>query len=85
MLTLLLLLLSLVLTTKFHGELLGFENLYIIDGSKDPRCISLLRFARDTLGANVLFSTANLKELERLLSQIGNDVGPSSDFILKDG
>jgi len=80
---LLLLLLSLVLTTKFHGELLGFENLYIIDGSKDPRCISFLRYARDTLGANVLFSTANLNELRLMLGQIGNDIGPSSDFILK--
>jgi len=63
--------------------LLGFENLYIIDGSKDPQCISFLRYARDTLGANVLFSTANLNELVPLLTQIGTTIGPSSDFILK--
>jgi hypothetical protein len=77
------LLLSVVLTTKFHGELLGFENLYIIDGSNDPRCISFLRYARDTLGANVLFSAANLNQLVHLLNQIRKNIGPSSDFILK--
>jgi hypothetical protein len=31
----------------------------------------------------VLFSTANLNQLAGLLSQIGNIIGPSSDFIIK--
>jgi len=69
--------------TLFHGELLGFENLYIIDGSKDPRCISFLRYARVILGVNVIFSDANLNELESIMSQIGKEIGGSSDYIIK--
>ena len=69
--------------TLFHGELVGFENLYIIDGSKDTRCISFLVYARDILGANVIFSHANLNELQALMSQIAAQIAGSSDFILK--
>jgi len=67
----------------YHGKLLGYQNLYIIDSSTDTRCTSFLRYARDILGANVLFSNANLNELESLLTDIGQKVSGSSDFILK--
>ena len=67
----------------YHGEIIGFENLYIIDGSTNPRCISFLRYARDILGANVLFSNANLNELESLMTRVASDISGSSDFIMK--
>lgn len=40
----------------YHGQLLGFENLYVIDASTNPKCFSFLRYARDVLGANILFN-----------------------------
>eukprot|EP00957_Ditylum_brightwellii_P208925 15359552-Ditylum_brightwellii.AAC.1 len=67
----------------YHGELLGYENLYIIDSSTNTHCISFLRYARDVLGANVLFSDTNLNEVEALLTEIGRKISGSSDFILK--
>jgi len=69
--------------SQYHGRLLGFENLYILDGSTDVRCASFLRYARDSLGANVLFSDANLNQLESIMTKIGKDIGGSSDLIMK--
>lgn len=67
----------------YHGKLLGFEHLYIIDGSTDEKCVSFLKQARDELGVNVIFSKAGLNDLDKYLSQLGRDLGPSSDVILK--
>ena len=69
--------------SQYHGNLLGFENLYILDSSTDTRCISFLRYARDSLGVNVLFTDANLNQLESIMTKIGKDIGGSSDLILK--
>lgn len=63
--------------------MLGFENLYIVDGSTDARCVSFLRYARDILGANVLFSKANLNEMEYYLTIIAKNISGSSDLIIK--
>jgi len=67
----------------YHGEIIGFENLYILDSSGHPSCISFLRYARDTLGANVIFSNANLNELENVMTDIGEALSGSADFIMK--
>ncbi|KAL3913144.1 MAG: hypothetical protein SGARI_000802, partial [Bacillariaceae sp.] len=67
----------------YHGSLLGFDKLYIIDSSTDSRCISFLRYARDILGANVLFKDANLNKLEGVMSKIASNIAQSADFILK--
>jgi len=67
----------------YHGHLLGFEHLYIVDSSTNPKCISFLRYARDVLGANVIFSDADLNELEGVLTRIGGHASGSSDFIIK--
>mmetsp|Transcript_24210 Transcript_24210/g.52992 ORF Transcript_24210/g.52992 Transcript_24210/m.52992 type:complete len:405 (-) Transcript_24210:541-1755(-) len=69
--------------TKYHGDLIGFQNLYILDGSTDTRCISFLRYARDVLGANVIYSTANMNELDRVITRIATNIAGSSDFLLK--
>lgn len=69
--------------SQYHGHLLGFENLYILDSSTDTGCISFLRYARDSLGVNVLFTDANLNQLESIMTKIGKDIGGSSDLILK--
>ena len=69
--------------TVYHGELLGFENLYIIDDSSDPRCTSFLRHARDHWGTNVIFSTADLNYLASEMSSIGEQIQGSSDLTMK--
>ena len=69
--------------SQYHGNLLGFENLYILDSSTDTRCISFLRYARDSLGVNVLFTDVNLNQLESITTKIGKDICGSSDLILK--
>jgi len=67
----------------YHGHLLGFENLYILDGSTDPRCTSFLVYARDQLGVNVIFSPATLNDLDYEMSMIGVRLAGSSDLIAK--
>uniref|UniRef100_A0A7S4ENK5 Uncharacterized protein n=1 Tax=Pseudo-nitzschia australis TaxID=44445 RepID=A0A7S4ENK5_9STRA len=67
----------------YHGDLIGFENIYIIDASTDSRCISFLRYARDILGANVIFSNLELNEISVLMNEIANNIAGSSDFIMK--
>ena len=70
-------------SVQYHGYLIGFENLYIIDSSTDSRCLSFLRYARDHLGANVMFGDINLNELERVMDSIGENIAGSSDVFLK--
>lgn len=67
----------------YHGNLIGFHNLYIIDSSTDPAAISFLRSARDLYGANVLFLDIDLNQLTSVMTKIGAEVSGSSDFILK--
>ncbi|CAJ1934919.1 unnamed protein product [Cylindrotheca closterium] len=67
----------------YHGLLLGFENVYIIDGSTNPKCISYLHYARDILGANVIFTDANLNKLSILLTALGKQIAGSSDYVMK--
>lgn len=69
--------------TLYHGKLVGFENLYIVDGSTDPQSISFLAQARDHLGVNVIFTSAGLNQFERILGQLGSQISKASDFILK--
>lgn len=70
-------------SVQYHGHVIGFENLYIVDSSTDSRCLSFLRYARDHLGANVMFGDINLNELEGVLSSIGENIAGSSDVFLK--
>jgi hypothetical protein len=67
----------------YHGELIGFDNLYILDGSREDRSISFLVYARDHLGVNVMVTPANLNELEKELTDVASVVRGASDFIIK--
>ena len=69
--------------TLYHGEMIGFENLYILDGSTDSNCIAFLTRARDEWGANVVFSKANLSTIMDLLDTVFRLLTPSSDMLLK--
>ena len=69
--------------TLYHGEIVGFENLYILDGSDDPVCIEFLMRARDDWGANVVFTKANLNQLNDLVDVVFGDIAASSDIMMK--
>ena len=69
--------------TMYHGKLVGFHNLYIIDGSTDDHCTWFLLHARDSLGVNVIFSPADLNEIEKELNVVMGSVAGSSDFMIK--
>lgn len=70
-------------TLQYHGYLVGFDNLYILDGSSKPECTAFLRFARDLLGANVIFTKTNLNQLESVMTSIAKDIAGASDYIIK--
>jgi hypothetical protein len=67
----------------YHGELVGFENLYVLDGSTEENSIAFLKYVRDHYGVNVLFSSANLNHLEEQLILVGQEISKASDFVIK--
>jgi len=68
----------------YHGRMLGFVNLYVIDGSTDARCVEFLqKQARDEWGVNVIFSQANLNHLSTILTQVAHTLAPTADVIIK--
>jgi len=69
--------------TKYHGTLFGFENLYILDGSDDENSITYLKHARDTLGVNVIFSTANLNQVISGINSMMTNLAAASDVMIK--
>jgi len=67
----------------YHGSLVGFENIYIVDGSDGLKTINYLAHVRDHYGVNAIFSSANLNEVEAQLSRVGREISKASDFIIK--
>eukprot|EP00536_Pseudo-nitzschia_multiseries_P012904 jgi/Psemu1/244951/estExt_Genewise1.C_5170001 len=67
----------------YHGQLVGFEHLYIVDASTDVRCTSFLKYSRDVLGVNVIFSKANLNTVQNVFNEMANNFAGSADFALK--
>lgn len=68
---------------RYHGKLFGFENLYIIDGSDDEDTITYLKHARDSLGVNIIFSTANLNGVETTINLMMTNLAGASDLLIK--
>ena len=67
----------------YHGALVGFQNLYIIDGSTDRESISFLAHVRDHYGVSVIFSKATLTQIPSVLTEIARALAHSCDFIIK--
>jgi Glycosyl transferase family 2 len=67
----------------YHGELVGFEHLHVLDGSSDPRSLEFLRYARDYLGANVIFTSTNLEGLAAEMSYLALRLASSGDYVIK--
>ena len=72
-----------VFSSQYHGHVIGFKNLYIIDSSTETRCVAFLRYARDHLGVNAIFGNVNLNEISKVMTEIGKSIGGSSDIFLK--
>ncbi len=69
--------------TYYHGKMFGFENLYILDSSSDERCRRFLLYARDTLGANIIFTAPDFDEILSNINFIMRSVSSSSDLVMK--
>ncbi len=67
----------------FHGSLYGFSNLHVIDASTDPVVINFLKSAQEKLKINVIFSKANLNEVETEFNQIMHREKKYCDFMIK--
>ena len=66
----------------YHGLVFGFNNIYVIDGSNDPRQIKYMVYLK-SLGYNILFSQADLNSLEKVISKLMRSLRKSCDFLLK--
>ena len=69
-----------------HGHLVGFEHLYVLDGSTESsEAVAFLQRARSALGVNVLRTTAGLNtvgaELQRVAAALASK--DACDFVTK--
>jgi len=67
----------------YHGSLLGFENLYVLDGSVDSDCVDFLTTVRDSLKVNVIFTPSDLNQIEADINEIMKSIASASDFVIK--
>lgn len=66
-----------------HGRIFGFDNLHILDSSDDPVTLEFLRHARDRLGVDVTFSSADLNDIEAQFNRKLESMKEVSDFMIK--
>ncbi|CAB9503197.1 Protein of unknown function, DUF288 [Seminavis robusta] len=69
--------------TFYHGEMLGFENLYIIDSSSDSRCVNFLKQVKDQYNINVIFSDKDLNGVIGDIYHVMNSISVASDLMIK--
>jgi len=69
--------------TWYHGDMFGFENLYIIDSSTDERCVNFLSEIRDKMGVNVIFTEKNLNDIVGIINVVMRKLVKSSDMMIK--
>ena len=67
---------------EYHGKVYGFENLYIIDASDEPKVIAALKSA-EKLGVSVNYSHANLNEVQVEIDDLMKSLVPSCDLVIK--
>jgi hypothetical protein len=67
----------------YHGELLGYENLHILDNSQDPRVLDIYN-QTSNLGYHLhSYPDCNLNTAERYINIIRKQIGNSCNFIAK--
>lgn len=67
----------------YHGGMLGFDNLYIIDGSDDKRCIDFLLKVRDKYKVNSIFLKSDLNQVTKDINDIMTSLVAASDLLMK--
>lgn len=67
---------------EYHGDIFGYNNLYIIDDSDDP---IILRYydSIKQLGINLIFLKSNLQCLENDINNVFNQLKTTCDFLIK--
>jgi hypothetical protein len=66
-----------------HGDLLGFENIHIIDDSDDVLAVEYLRRSSSKYGISVDFTKAGMLQLEDKMTEVALDMRSRCDFIFK--
>ena len=67
---------------KYHGDLFGFENLYIIDGSDKESIFEIYR-KYEKHGLNVFHTDANLNKLEGVINEQMHQNKGENNFLIK--
>jgi len=66
----------------YHGNIFGFENLHIIDGSDRDSIFEVYKKYKDR-GLNVYHTKANLNELEKVINEQMNRHKNTDSFLIK--
>jgi len=67
----------------YHGEMLGFNNLYIIDASENHECITFLTEMRENFEVNVIFSKSDLNNVLKDINYVMTKISTASDLMIK--
>lgn len=66
-----------------HGDLVGFENLHVIDNSDEASSVEYIQRARDKYGISVTYSKRGMEEKDEELTSTALGMQPQCDFIFK--
>jgi hypothetical protein len=69
--------------TYHHGDLFGFENLYLVASDTDPRCIQFLSQAAEILKINYFTTNGQFGQILAEMQTVANNLPYSGDFFTK--
>lgn len=67
---------------RYHGRLFGMENLFVLDGSDDPRVLAIYEKYKP-FGLNVKYSSTGLNGLAQELTDYMHAYKGQDDFLIK--
>lgn len=67
---------------KYHGDIFGYENLYIIDASDDLNILNFYNSIKHT-NINIIYDNVNLNDMEYTINNIMKSLINNCDFLIK--
>jgi hypothetical protein len=68
---------------QYHGEIFGYENIYVIDDSDDVEVLDYYNFISKAFPINIYFNNPNLNNIVNKINQIMNYIKCDCDFMIK--
>jgi hypothetical protein len=68
---------------QYHGEIFGYENIYIIDDSDDVEVLDYYNSISKTFPINIYFNNPNLNNIVNKINEVMDCIKGDCDFMIK--